>query len=264
MKERIVTGVIAAILFLIPLVIGGYWFIGLALLMAALCYRELATMIGLKKWGTRWFMGLISLVALFLPFILDINLSMSIDIHIQYKILIIVMMALLSATIFADGFSIEKAGALLIGILYIGFGFFAMADARIENGAIWTFSILVTIWATDSGAYFVGKKIGRRKLAERVSPNKTIEGTVGGVVIAILVGVVLQAVAAPYLNYTFAIMISLLVSVAGQLGDLIESGVKRHYGVKDSSNLLPGHGGLLDRTDSWVFVFIWLQFLGLI
>lgn len=114
----------------------------------------------------------------------------------------------------------------------------------------WLFAALGIVWAADSGAYFAGRKLGRRKLAPRISPNKTIEGLVGGLVAGVVTGVALGLFAGASVAQlpwvALAAAIAVLFSV---VGDLFESLLKRHAGVKDSSNLIPGHGGVLDRLD---------------
>lgn len=125
--------------------------------------------------------------------------------------------------------------------------------------------IFVSIWLCDSAAYFVGRAFGRRKLFERISPNKTWAGAMGGFVAAIG-GFVLGAyLALPYLTLPQALVCGSIVGVFGQLGDLAESLLKRDAGFKDSSNLIPGHGGVLDRFDSLMFVspllFFYLDFI---
>ena len=122
----------------------------------------------------------------------------------------------------------------------------------------------MVIWSTDSGAYFVGRKLGKRKLAPKISPNKTVEGAVGGIIVSIFIALIIQAIAVPFDSLLHTTIVSLLVSITGQTGDLVESALKRHFGVKDSGKILPGHGGILDRLDSWIFVFICLKLFGLI
>ncbi|MGL2966327.1 phosphatidate cytidylyltransferase [Flavobacterium sp. XGLA_31] len=120
-------------------------------------------------------------------------------------------------------------------------------------------SILVMIWTNDTFAYLVGRSIGKNKLFERVSPKKTIEGFLGGAVFAVIAGVLLARfyLAEPIIQW---VTIALIVSGFGTLGDLIESKFKRNAGVKDSGNIMPGHGGFLDRLDSIIFVapFVYL------
>jgi phosphatidate cytidylyltransferase len=110
---------------------------------------------------------------------------------------------------------------------------------------LWLFAV---VWAEDTGAYFAGRLIGGPKLAPRVSPNKTWSGAAGGVIAGVVAGSAVVVLAGITWRPTHA-AIALLVAVAAQLGDLLESGIKRRFGVKDASALIPGHGGLMDRVD---------------
>lgn len=246
-----------AILFLIPFYLGNYWFSAFSLILAILAYNEFTAIIKVR-FRIKWLVGLIGVIFLFLPLF---NFGIE---QLQIKVLIALVLFFITATVFNEEFSIDKAGALLIGVLYIGFGFVSLAEARIDKGVFWTLSILLTIWTTDSGAYFIGRKYGKRKLAPKISPNKTLEGAIGGIVTAIIIGTVLQFTLNPFSSYFEALIITIVVSIAGQVGDLVESALKRNFGVKDSGKILPGHGGVLDRLDSWIFVFIGLYIIGLI
>ncbi len=161
--------------------------------------------------------------------------------------------------------SFEAIGVLLLGGLYAGLGFRFMMLARAESLWMMLYALLI-VWVTDSGAYLIGRKIGKNKLAPHISPNKTWEGSIGGSLSAVvIVGAYLYFVQAAF-PYSFSTMLlwTLVFSVGGQLGDLIESAFKRHYGVKDSGKILPGHGGILDRFDSLLFVLPLMHFAGLI
>ncbi|WKY93694.1 phosphatidate cytidylyltransferase [Vibrio metoecus] len=123
-------------------------------------------------------------------------------------------------------------------------------------GAKLVLFVCFLVWAADSGAYFVGKSLGKHKMAPAVSPNKTIEGLVGGVVTAMLVGYwVAEGFGLQFSSMPAMLLIILLTVVISVLGDLVESMFKRVSGIKDSSNIIPGHGGILDRIDSLTAAF---------
>ncbi|MFN0158074.1 MAG: phosphatidate cytidylyltransferase [Bacteroidota bacterium] len=115
-------------------------------------------------------------------------------------------------------------------------------------------TIFAAIWLCDSAAYFAGTRWGKHKLFPRVSPNKSWEGAVAGFIFAIVTFVVARQVVLPYMDFSTAIVCGMIVGIFGQAGDLVESLIKRDTGVKDSSSLIPGHGGVLDRFDSLMFV----------
>lgn len=126
-----------------------------------------------------------------------------------------------------------------------------LLHAQRPNGHIWLFVALAIVWAADTGAYFAGRKLGRHKLSPRISPNKTVEGLVGGALAGVAVGIAGGVLAgAPLAKLPAVALVALVVVVFSVVGDLFESLLKRHAGVKDSGNLIPGHGGLLDRMDS--------------
>ncbi len=117
----------------------------------------------------------------------------------------------------------------------------------------WIFLVIVATYAGDSGAYFVGKKFGRHKLAPRISPNKTWEGAIGGLAASVAGVEIFQVLALTGLYAWEAVLLAVAVGAAAQIGDLVESMIKRRADVKDSASYLPGHGGMLDRIDSLLF-----------
>jgi phosphatidate cytidylyltransferase len=127
---------------------------------------------------------------------------------------------------------------------------------------------LGVIWAGDSGAYYVGTRLGRHKMSPRISPNKTWEGLAGGTVVTFLAAAVLQLLLDLPMPWIHVLAVSAILAVAAPLGDLVESQFKRDAGVKDSSRLFPGHGGALDRTDSLIYpapaVLGYLMLVGLV
>lgn len=140
------------------------------------------------------------------------------------------------------------------GVLYLVLPCLALLWLRnvAEPGREWTLWLLGVIWATDTGAYFVGRGVGGPKLAPRVSPKKTWAGLIGGMASAALVGVVL-ALIFDFRGLGALAAGGVIVAVVSQIGDLTESAIKRHFRVKDSSHLIPGHGGVLDRLDGLLF-----------
>ena len=145
----------------------------------------------------------------------------------------------------------------LTGILTIGWvlGYHLILLRNVESSGMHLIFLLCgTVWCNDTGAYLVGRAFGRHKLGTPVSPRKTVEGTISGLVIGTLIGTVLGVVLLkgkmPWVNAAF---IGLLLSILGQLGDLSASLMKRTAGVKDSGDVIPGHGGFIDRCDSLIF-----------
>lgn len=139
------------------------------------------------------------------------------------------------------------AGALAVIPAWCALGWIHAAEPK---GHLWLFTALAIVWAADSGAYFAGRQFGKRKLAPTVSPNKTIEGLIGGVVAGVLLGLCGALLAgASGAQLPLVALVALAATLASVVGDLYESLLKRHAGVKDSGNLIPGHGGILDRID---------------
>ena len=148
---------------------------------------------------------------------------------------------------------------MVLGVLYITFGFTALSMLRqLENGLYLFLMPFVIAWMTDSMAYFSGMLFGKHKLCPTISPKKTVEGAIGGLALGtslcVLTAFVLDKLALLSPNYLFLTVACLAFSFLSQLGDLFASLIKREYGVKDFGQLLPGHGGVLDRFDSILFV----------
>jgi phosphatidate cytidylyltransferase len=128
-----------------------------------------------------------------------------------------------------------------------------LAALRIEPGAAWVYAVLAITWLQDTGAYFVGRAYGRHKMAPYLSPKKSWEGAAGGVLASLLTALLLVALLGLPISYAGAALLGLVGALAGLLGDLAESFIKRQVHVKDAGALIPGHGGLLDRADSLLF-----------
>lgn len=122
--------------------------------------------------------------------------------------------------------------------------------------------LAVVVWATDTGAYFTGRQVGGEKLAPDISPSKTWSGAIGGLAIGTLAGLVLWLIVVPGSPWWVGLALAAATSIVGQVGDLMESAVKRRFRVKDSGDLIPGHGGLMDRLDSTTFGAMFLFVVG--
>jgi phosphatidate cytidylyltransferase len=148
------------------------------------------------------------------------------------------------------GWAITVAGALYVGWL----GAYFLFVRALPNGLMWTTLALVTAWATDTGAYIAGTCFGRHKFFPRISPKKTWEGAIGGMIAALLAMFALGWLLS--LPIVHSAILGLIIGIAATFCDLAESLLKRQTGVKDSSNLVPGHGGMLDRIDSLLFTAV--------
>ncbi len=142
----------------------------------------------------------------------------------------------------------------VFGLIYIPlFLSFAILIRSADNGAAWIYLLLAAVFAGDTGAFYAGSYLGRNKLAPLVSPNKTIEGSAAGLISSICAGFLIRYFFLPDISWQKCLIICILIGIAGQIGDLFESMLKRSAGVKDSGNILPGHGGVLDRIDALLF-----------
>ena len=167
---------------------------------------------------------------------------------------------LLLAVVVRKDFSIKDAGYYLLTIFYVGSTFHSMIFIRFLGLKLFLFMIIV-VAVTDSGAYFVGRKLGKRKLAPRISPNKTVEGSIGGTLLGIIIGTVFGVFTGLSTQILMLIIMSLVVAAVAQFGDLVASSMKREYGIKDFGKLFPGHGGVLDRFDSHLYASLALYIL---
>jgi len=147
-----------------------------------------------------------------------------------------------------------SAGRQILGLVYVALPLaMAVMMRRSFNGSSWLFLVLAVVFAGDIGALYAGTYFGRHKLCPRVSPGKTIEGSIGGLLANVAVGVAFKLALFPLMDWSIGIIFFVCLGVAGQVGDLFESAFKRSADVKDSGGLLPGHGGLLDRIDALLF-----------
>lgn len=156
----------------------------------------------------------------------------------------------------------HRLGWLCMGLFYVPLLLGHLVLLRsLASGQAWIFMTLLVVMGCDTFAYFVGSNFGKHKLYPAVSPNKSIEGAVGGLVGSVLAVLLAGSTFLPQIGVVDGVLIGLLLGVIGQLGDLFESLLKRACGVKDSGNMIPGHGGILDRLDSLLFAFPLVYYL---
>ncbi|MDT2829478.1 phosphatidate cytidylyltransferase [Vagococcus carniphilus] len=261
MKQRVITAVVALIFFIPLIILGGMPLQILAACMAAVGVYELFNMSGLEIKSLEGVLAVLGAVLLVLPKTTWFSfLPEKIDNMAMYYL--IVMLILMVPVFSKNSYTFEDAAFPVLVSLYVGIGFQNFIAARETGIPVLMFALLV-VWSTDIGAYFCGMKFGKNKLAPHISPNKTIEGAVGGILCAVVVaGIYMVFWPLPY-NMIVMLVLTAIFSVVGQMGDLVQSAYKRHYGVKDSGKILPGHGGILDRFDSLLFVFPLMHLVGL-
>jgi phosphatidate cytidylyltransferase len=165
--------------------------------------------------------------------------------------------------------ALQVAARVALGYLYVPLlaSFLVLLkDAQGPTKVNWLVPLFLVVWINDAGAYFVGRKHGKRKLFERISPKKTVEGAIGGLVSSFAAILAWDAVTRAF-RFSDALLAGLVLGVVGPVGDLVESMLKRATGVKDSGNLIPGHGGILDRTDSillaapFLYFFVYFRYI---
>jgi len=168
--------------------------------------------------------------------------------------------------IFTDmKYNIKNISTIFFGICYIVlFLMFVPLIRELENGRILIWYLFIASWGTDTCAYCIGRNFGKHKFS-KISPNKSIEGciagTIGSVVLALIYTAICNNVWDVNINYLLILVISIVLSVISQIGDFAASSIKRYTKIKDFSNLIPGHGGMLDRIDSVIFIAPFAYFL---
>lgn len=262
MRQRVITAVVALIIFIPIIIAGGIWVDIAAAVLGLIALSELLVM--RNKLIVSW-EALLSGLAVLVVILPDFwQQLISKNIETSFIVYFLVVLMLMYTVFSRNRFSFDDASVLTLGVLYIGFGFHFFIEARAVSFTMLLFALLI-VWITDSGAYMIGRKLGRHKLAPNISPNKTWEGSIGGTVVAVII-VGIYCYFYPVGNFSFPVtlLLILVLSIIGQIGDLVESALKRYYGVKDSGKILPGHGGILDRFDSLLLVLPALHLLAFI
>jgi phosphatidate cytidylyltransferase len=255
--KRVTVAVIAAPLILLAAWRGGVAFFVLVELIIFLGVLEFYQLAAQKAVQPNRFLGVAA------SFILGVQIYFYGDGGIWLTTIVFVVI-LIGVELFRNkGSALQNTGATLLGFAYVaGLWSFLLlirelprhVNVSYSSAGTWLVMLLVTVWVCDTAAYFVGLGFGRHKLFERVSPKKTWEGAIGGLIFGILMAAACHYWFVRELRLIDSIVIGLLVGTVGQLSDLAESLFKRDAGVKDSSSLIPGHGGVLDRFDSEMLV----------
>ncbi|BAP85743.1 CDP-diglyceride synthetase [Paucilactobacillus hokkaidonensis JCM 18461] len=261
MKQRVITAVVALAIFIPLIVYGGLPLTIAALLLGIIALDEILIM---KKMLLVSFEAIVSNLGVILLILPDNWLNFLPDgLNRMFLFYVLVVLILLHTVIRKARFTFDDAGVLTLAMLYIGMGFHYFVTARADSLVTLLYAMLI-VWLTDSGAYMLGKQFGKHKLSPKISPNKTWEGSVGGTIAAtVILAVYLWFFPVQY-GWIVMILVTFILSIFGQFGDLIESSLKRFYGVKDSGKILPGHGGILDRFDSMLIVMPMLHLLGIV
>jgi phosphatidate cytidylyltransferase len=236
---------------------GGYFLLAFCVLLSGLGGLELALMLRKKGYNVSRVLSVI------LPVLCVVAA------HFEYPVLNILVLAFFVISLFViKSRSVEiffdNLFSLLLSVFYLGLLsiFIIYLGALPSNGGKLVVFVFLVVWATDTAAYFGGRVFGRERLAPQLSPNKTLEGFYSGFFGAILAGVFSQLVFLK-IGWFKILFMSILACFFGQVGDLLESGIKRHCQVKDSSAIIPGHGGVLDRFDSFLFAVPVVYFIAI-
>jgi phosphatidate cytidylyltransferase len=220
-----------------------HWlFVAIVAVLAVLCFREYARIVDHQGLPNHRNIGILLGVAIIaVPGISWMDLVLLAPISLALG---------LGAPDFRTG--LASSAAFVLGILYT-FGAWRAGIALHDRSAHWLFFAAALNWAGDVSAYYVGRAIGRRKLAPTISPNKSVEGAIASTVASTIFGCVYLHYFLPEVHLSMAFALSIVGNIAGQLGDLCESAMKRGANMKDSGTMLAGHGGWLDRLDSSLF-----------
>ena len=257
MKTRFISAVIVVLLAIPIFLCGGIWFKIAFYVLAMLGLREYLN-VRAKRKDFPIFIKLIAYLCLTLIyFTFNIKTNMAIGADIRYITgLLLVMFVPMLLYKDKNEYNINDACYVTSGVLLLSITMLLATVYRNIGLSLIVFLFLVTV-LTDTFAYITGMLIGRHKLLESISPNKTWEGFIGGSVMGTFVSVMFYiTVINPNISLPIIILTTLFLSIIGQIGDLFFSAIKRYYKVKDFSNIMPGHGGILDRLDSIMFVIL--------
>ena len=268
MKTRVITGIALAGL-LIPLFLIGGWFLyGMLLVLSMVATYEFFQLYNATEKLPMWVGAVYVLYSGVLFHFLAMYFTGDLALEWAFLALVDLLIGISLLLVFVPSFGGHRAGEMLFSILYPAFGFAAIYFFSEDVYAI-GFVFLITV-ATDIFAYIVGINFGKHRLAVNISPKKSIEGSIGGTLAAMILVVIyvlvvdLEVIGSIALNIGPTIGLVFVLSIIGQIGDLVASKIKRQMGIKDFSNIFPGHGGIMDRFDSVLLVGIVVLFISLL
>ena len=261
MKKRVISAIVALLIF-VPIFIHGGMVFNLAMyILSMLGLKEFLDIKSTKK-ELPTFISFISYIIMTLIVFSNLG-STDLNFTIDYRIIAgLFLVFLLPVVLYHDRktYSIVDAFYLIGGIFFLGTSFSLLILMRTISFDIIVYLFVITIM-TDTYAYLTGMLIGKTKLLEDLSPKKTWEGTIGGTLMGVILGTIFYHIIIDQnLSLFVVIIMTLFLSILGQYGDLAFSAIKRYYGKKDFSNIMPGHGGILDRLDSIIFVVLGFTF----
>ena len=254
MLKRLISSIVLIIIFLPIIIFGGRTFLIVSGILACLSLKEI---LDLKKSHSKIPSGIELLLYASLLVLIFYDYKTSLTFMLNTKILIIITVILLVPTIFykKEEYETKDAFYLLGIVVFLGISFNNLVILRQHNiFHIWYILLITT--SSDTFAYLIGKNFGKHKLLPKVSPKKTVEGAIGGLLMSSILGSLYYYYMMPSSPICFIIIFTCLVSLSAPIGDLIFSKIKRENDIKDYSDLIPGHGGILDRFDSLILAVL--------
>jgi phosphatidate cytidylyltransferase len=248
LKTRLLSALIGISAIFLIIYAGGIFWQGFVLLLGLIAYYEYLQMMGKNQYKPLMIPGY--LLLLFMLF------SYYAEQWLYPGIFILIIIFVINSVLKYPQITVIDIGLSFFGAFFIGFLFsFAMRMTEFQNESLVILLALLLTWASDTGGYFGGRFFGKHKLAPLLSPNKTWEGAIGSIVLTTITAILFFLLTEMETDFwAYVILLGILASISAQFGDLFISGMKRFFAVKDTGRIIPGHGGILDRFDSFLLV----------